>query len=116
MSGGADEATTGSGYIQVLTTVGSEEEAERVSAALIEGRLAACVQVSGPIVSRYRWQGEIEQAREWQCLAKTTLAGYGAVEEAIRQVHPYDEPEIIATPVVAGSPGYLAWIDENVDE
>ncbi|MFN8163598.1 MAG: divalent-cation tolerance protein CutA [Solirubrobacterales bacterium] len=116
MSGGADEAAAGSRYIQVLTTVGSEEEAERVSAALIEGRLAACVQVSGPIVSRYRWQGEIEEAREWQCLAKTTLARYPGVEEAIRQVHAYDEPEIIATPIVAGSPGYLAWIDENAAE
>jgi periplasmic divalent cation tolerance protein len=74
-------------YIQVLTTVGSEEEAERVSSTLVERRLAACVQVSGPIVSRYRWQGKIEKAREWQCLAKTETRLYPQVEAAIRETH-----------------------------
>ena len=101
-------------YVQVLTTAGSEEEAGRIASLLVERRLAACVQVVGPVVSRYRWQGEIEEAREWQCLAKTTRAAYEAVEAAIREVHSYDEPEIIATPIVAGSPGYLAWIGGNV--
>jgi periplasmic divalent cation tolerance protein len=100
--------------VQVLTTAGSEQEAERIAAALVDGRLAACVQVVGPIASRYRWQGEVETAREWQCLAKTTLAVCREVEAAIRAVHSYDEPEIIATPIVAGSPGYLAWIADNV--
>jgi periplasmic divalent cation tolerance protein len=103
-------------YVQVLTTAGSEEEVGRIATALVERRLAACVQVLGPITSRYRWKGEVEQASEWQCLAKTTLARYQAVEEAIRELHPYDEPEIIATPIVAGSAGYLAWIDENVGD
>jgi periplasmic divalent cation tolerance protein len=102
-------------YVQVLTTVGSEGEAGKIASLLVERRLAACVQVAGPVVSRYRWQGEIEEAREWQCLAKTTRAAYEAVEAAIREVHSYDEPEIIATPIVAGSAGYLAWIDENVE-
>jgi periplasmic divalent cation tolerance protein len=103
------------GHVQVLTTVGSEEDAERISAALLERRLAACVQVVGPVLSRYRWQGAIEQAREWQCLIKTGTGAYDAVEAAIAELHPYDEPEIIATPIVTGSAGYLAWIDENVD-
>jgi periplasmic divalent cation tolerance protein len=102
-------------YVQVLTTVGSEEEAGRIASLLVERRLAACVQVAGPIVSRYRWQGEVEEEREWQCLAKTTRAAYEKVEAAIRETHSYEEPEIVATPIVAGSPGYLAWIDENVD-
>jgi periplasmic divalent cation tolerance protein len=101
-------------YVQVLTTAGSEEEAGRIASLLVERRLAACVQVVGPVVSRYRWQGEVEEEREWQCLAKTTRLAYAAVEAAIREAHSYDEPEIIATPIVAGSPGYLAWIDENV--
>jgi periplasmic divalent cation tolerance protein len=105
-----------SDYVQVLTTAGSEEEAGRIAAVLVEKQLAACVQVVGPIVSRYRWQGEVEEEREWQCLAKTTGAAYEAVEAAIREVHSYDEPEIIATPIVAGSAGYLAWIDENVGD
>ncbi|HEY3492312.1 MAG TPA: divalent-cation tolerance protein CutA [Solirubrobacterales bacterium] len=102
--------------LQVLTTTGSEEEAGRIASLLLDRRLAACVQVVGPIVSRYRWQGAIEEDREWQCLAKTTRAAYEAVEKAIRETHSYDEPEIVATPIVAGSAGYLAWIEENVDD
>ncbi len=101
-------------HLQVLTTVGSEEDAERISTALVERRLAACVQTLGPIASRYRWQGKVETAREWQCLAKTDAARYPEVEAAIRKLHPYDEPEIVATPIVAGSAGYLAWLSENV--
>jgi periplasmic divalent cation tolerance protein len=103
-----------SDYLQVLTTVASEEEAGKIAELLVERKLAACVQVVGPVVSRYRWEGEVEEGREWQCLAKTTWAAYEAVEATIREVHSYEEPEIIAIPIVAGSPGYLAWIDENV--
>ena len=102
-------------YVQVLTTVGSEDDAERISIALVERRLAACVQTLGPIASRYRWEGDVETAREWQCLAKTEAARYRQVEEAIRELHPYDEPEIVATPIVAGSAGYMAWVSESVD-
>jgi periplasmic divalent cation tolerance protein len=101
-------------YVQVLTTVASEEDAKRIADDLLDRRLAACVQVVGPILSRYRWQGEIEETREWQCLAKTEAALYEEVEAAIRDLHSYDEPEVIATPVVAGSSGYLAWVSENV--
>lgn len=103
-------------HIQVLTTAGSEEEAGSIAEMLVERRLAACVQVVGPVVSRYRWQGAIEEGREWQCLAKTTRAAYESVEATIREVHSYDEPEIIATPIVAGSTGYLAWIENEVSE
>jgi periplasmic divalent cation tolerance protein len=103
-------------YLQVLTTVGSEEEAERIAAALVERRLAACVQVLGPIVSTYRWRGEIETAREWQCLAKTEARRYEGVETAIRELHSYEEPEIVATPIVAGSAGYLGWVSQNVGD
>ena len=101
-------------YVQVLTTVASEAEAERIGSSLVERRLAACVQTIGPITSRYRWQGKIEQAEEWQCLAKTEAIRYRAVEKAIRELHSYEEPEIIATPIVAGSKGYLDWVSENV--
>jgi periplasmic divalent cation tolerance protein len=101
-------------YIQVLATAGSEEEAERLSAALVERRLAACVQVLGPISSRYRWRGKVEQEREWQCLAKTEAARYPEVEAAIRELHTYEEPEIIATPILEGSAGYLDWISESL--
>lgn len=102
------------GHIQVLTTVGSEEEAERIGALLLEQRLAACVQTVGPILSRYRWQGQLEQAREWQCLAKTEAQLYEQVEGAIRAAHSYEEPEILAIPILAGSRGYLEWVSASV--
>lgn len=101
-------------YLQVLTTAGSEEEAARIASAMVDRRLAACVQVLGPIVSRYRWQDAVEEAEEWQCLAKTEAARYPEVEAAIREAHSYEEPEIVATPIVAGSEGYLRWISAEV--
>jgi periplasmic divalent cation tolerance protein len=103
-------------YLQVLTTTGSEEEAERISAALVERRLAACVQVVGPISSRYRWQGKVEHEREWLCLAKTEASRYDEVEAAIRELHSYDEPEIVATAIVAGSAGYLGWLSDSLGD
>lgn len=104
------------GYVQVLTTAGSEQEAKRICDALVEDRLAACVQVAGPVSSTYRWQGQIERGREWQCLVKTEARLYDEVESAIRRVHSYEEPEILAIPVLAGSIGYLSWISGNVGE
>lgn len=101
-------------HVQVLTTAGSAEEAERIAAALVERRLAACVQTIGPIRSRYRWQGAIEEAEEWQCLAKTEASRYAEVEAAIRELHSYEEPEIVALPIVAGSSGYLSWVSAEL--
>ncbi len=103
-------------YLQVLTTTGSREEAGAIAAALIERRLAACVQISGPVASIYRWRGAIENAEEWHCRAKTAASHWDAVEAAIRELHSYDEPEIVATPIVAGSADYLRWIDESLGE
>jgi periplasmic divalent cation tolerance protein len=96
--------------IQVITTTGSREDAARVARALVEARLAACVQVIGPITSTYWWQGAIEEAAEYLCLAKTRRDRFAAVEAAIRAVHPYDVPEVLAVPVEAGSAAYLAWL------
>jgi len=100
--------------VQVLTTVEKREEAETIARSLVEKRLAACVQIIGPITSTYRWKGEIETAEEWQCLVKTRRELYPQVERAIRRLHSYEVPEIIATPIVAGSADYLEWLDENV--
>jgi len=102
--------------IQVSTTTATKEDAQKIAAALVERRLAACVQVGGPITSVYRWQGIIETSDEWLCTIKTTRAAYEQVEAAIRQLHPYDEPEIIAVPIVAGSAGYLKWLDQQVGD
>jgi periplasmic divalent cation tolerance protein len=101
--------------LQVTVTVGDEAEADAISAALVERRLAACVQTLGPIRSRYRWQGAIEQSQEWLLLVKTTDARYGELEAAVRDLHSYDEPEIVATRLTAGSAGYLAWVAESVE-
>lgn len=95
---------------QVTVTAGSREEADRVAEALLTARLAACVQIVGPIESRYWWEGELESATEWLCLAKSRTALVDAVVTAVRSVHSYDTPEVIATPVVAGDPDYLAWL------
>ncbi|HWP32997.1 MAG TPA: divalent-cation tolerance protein CutA [Solirubrobacterales bacterium] len=97
-------------YLQVSTTTASEEEARRIASALLERRLAACVQVVGPIESRYWWEGKIEDASEWLCLIKTAASRYGEVEATIAELHSYDEPEVVATPIVAGREGYLEWV------
>ena len=102
-------------YVQVLTTVSSEEEAAKIGSALLERRLVACVQTIGPITSRYRWQDKLEEEREWQLLAKTEAGLYEEVEEAIRALHSYEEPEILAIPVLSGSKGYLDWISGSVE-
>jgi periplasmic divalent cation tolerance protein len=102
-------------YIQVVTTTAQREDAERIARTLVEKRLAACVQVLGPIASTYRWHSAIETGEEWQCWAKTRRELYGAVEAAIRRLHPYEAPEILALAVVAGGKDYLAWIDAQVD-
>lgn len=100
-----------SDYIQVVTTTERKEDAERIARALVEARLAACVQVLGPITSTYRWKGAIHASREWQCVAKSRLDLYARLEETIRGAHPYEVPEILALPITAGSQGYLEWLD-----
>ncbi len=102
------------GAICVYTTTETEGQAESIARALIERRLAACVQVHGPIRSTYHWQEKIEHAQEWLCAVKTRGDAYERVEAAIRSLHAYDEPEIIAVPIIAGSAGYLAWLQGEV--
>jgi periplasmic divalent cation tolerance protein len=100
--------------IQVVTTTASQADAEKIAAALVERRLAACVQVSGPLTSCYRWEGAVETAEEWRCTIKTTAELYVRVEQAIRELHPYQVPEILATPVIAGSQRYMDWLAQQV--
>jgi periplasmic divalent cation tolerance protein len=109
------EESSMSQALQVATTTANKSDAERIARALVERRLAACVQVSGPITSTYRWQDAIETATEWLCTIKTTEANYDRVEATIRQLHTYDEPEIIALPIVAGSATYLDWLRDQVN-
>jgi periplasmic divalent cation tolerance protein len=100
--------------IQVMTTTAAQADAEQVARAVLEARLAACVQIIGPLTSLYWWQGEIEQAEEWLCLIKTRADVFADLERAIRSVHPYEVPEIIALPVAAGSADYLTWLNGEV--
>lgn len=99
--------------IQIITTTARPEDAQAIAAYLVEQGLAACAQISGPITSVYRWQGRVETAQEWQCVIKTRAALYVQVEQAIRARHPYETPEILATPVVYGSAAYLDWLAES---
>ena len=102
-------------YIQVVTTTERREDAERIARSLVEERLAACAQVTGPITSTYRWQGKIETAQEWQCWAKSRCNLYDRVEQTIRRLHPYEVPEILAMPIAAGSADYLAWLEAETN-
>lgn len=103
-------------FIQVITTTTERAEANRLARALVEMGLAGCVQIIGPITSVYRWQGAIEEAPEWLCLIKTSRARYAEVEQTIRCLHSYETPEILAIPVLAGSPAYLAWLAAALQE
>jgi periplasmic divalent cation tolerance protein len=101
-------------FLQITTTAANRDEAQRIAATLVERRLAGCVQIIGPVRSVYRWEGRVEEADEWLCLVKTSRDAYAAVEAAIRELHSYECPEIIATPIEAGSAAYLQWLAEQI--
>ncbi len=94
----------------VLTTLPDRDRALQLASALVEARLAACVNVQAGCTSVYRWQGVLETADEVALLIKTTSARYPALEAAIRARHPYELPEIVAVPVTRGLPAYLQWV------
>ncbi len=98
----------------VLTTVPDAATAERLAARLVADRLAACVNVLAPVRSVYRWKGTVETAAEVPLLVKTTRERYAALEDALRALHPYELPEIVALPVAAGLEAYLAWVAEEI--
>lgn len=103
--------------LQVTTTLPDKDKALAIARALVEHRVAACVQVSGPVESVYWWKGMVESASEWVCTAKTHEDLLPRVEQEIRRLHPYELPEIIATPIVGGGRDYLQWlVDELAGE
>ncbi|HWB41573.1 MAG TPA: divalent-cation tolerance protein CutA [Gemmatimonadales bacterium] len=99
---------------QVTTTLPDRDAAQRLGRRLVEERLAACAQVVGPVSSVYWWQGEVETAAEWYCHLKTTAARVPELTTRIRELHPYETPEIIAVPVAEGDAAYLRWVAESV--
>jgi periplasmic divalent cation tolerance protein len=101
--------------VLVLVTCGSRKEARKIARALVGQRLAACVSEIGvPVASTYRWKGKIESANEFLLLIKTTKKRFAAVRDAVRELHSYEVPEIIALPIGAGSRDYLGWIADSV--
>lgn len=101
--------------IVVLVTCGSAKEAGRIARSLVEQRLAACVNLlEVPVRSVYRWKGKVESARELLLVIKSSQKQFGKLESAIKKLHSYDVPEIIALPIVSGSRDYLAWLAESL--
>jgi periplasmic divalent cation tolerance protein len=94
----------------VLTNCPDEDSANALALALVESRLAACVNILPRMQSIYRWQGKVESASEIPLLIKSTVAAYAALEVRIRELHPYEIPEIVALPIDRGLPEFLNWV------
>lgn len=99
--------------LAILTNCPDEATADRIARTLVEQRLAACVNRLAPVISTYRWQGAIEVAAEVPLLIKATRERYPEIEAAIRTMHPYSVPEIVALPLVAGYAPYLRWVADE---
>jgi uncharacterized protein involved in tolerance to divalent cations len=105
------------GKCLVFVTCASAAEAKRIARAIVEARLAACVNIfPGSVNSVYRWKGKVQSARERLLLIKTSQKLLSELQATVQRLHSYDVPEFIAVPVVAGSRAYLAWLDENLKE
>jgi periplasmic divalent cation tolerance protein len=100
--------------IVVLTTCAVESDAERMARALVDGRLAACVNVVPGVRSFYRWKGETESSQEFLLIVKTSRDLFGALCAEMEKLHPYELPELLALPVVAGAENYLSWLQSNL--
>ncbi|RLE69516.1 MAG: divalent-cation tolerance protein CutA [Thermoprotei archaeon] len=99
-------------YIQVFTTIDSKVRAETLAKTLLEKRIAGCIQIIGPITSIYWWNNKIEREKEWILLIKSREKNYKEIERTIKEIHPYQIPEIIAVPIISGSRNYLNWLDK----
>ncbi len=100
--------------VVVLVTCSSAEEAGRIARALVEERLAACVNISSPVRSVYRWQGKVSDAEEVLLVIKTARELFDPVRRAVERLHSYQVPEVICLPVIDGAPNYLNWIGASV--
>ena len=100
-------------YLQVQTTTDTRAEAMEISRAAVEARLAACAQVYGPVTSTYWWENRLERTEEWVVLLKLPVDRYEELAAFLTERHSYDEPEIVAVPIVAGSAAYLNWVLEE---
>ena len=101
-------------YIQVFTTFEKKIDAEKSAKVLVEKRLAGCVQIIGPVSSTYWWKGKVEAEKEWLCIIKSKRALYSKLEKAIKEINPYEIPEIIAVSIIEGSKEYLDWLSSEL--
>ncbi|HVN64809.1 MAG TPA: divalent-cation tolerance protein CutA [Candidatus Binataceae bacterium] len=101
------------GAIAILTTVGRQRQAASIARTLVDEQMAACVNIVGPVRSVYRWQGAVHDDREFLLVIKTRADRYPVVERRIREIHPYELPELIAIGVNRGSKPYLDWLVES---
>jgi len=99
--------------VLVITNVPNREVALNMAQKLIDAHLAACVNVQAPCTSIYHWQGKTESTEEFPLLIKTTSTRYTEVEQMIRELHPYELPEIISVPIERGLPEYLQWVENE---
>jgi periplasmic divalent cation tolerance protein len=113
MAAQGDDATSGAKFLQVQTMTDSRAEAMELAHEAVQARLAACAQVAGPIASTFWWEDTIERAEEWMVMLKLPAERYAELAEFLIERHSYDEPEIIALPIVTGSAGYLEWIAQE---
>ena len=102
-------------YIQVMTTVEHKADAEKIAKTLVEKRIAACVQIIGPLTSYFQWQGKLDSAQEYLCLIKSRMDLFTELEDAIKSMHPYEIPEILATPITKGGKDYLNWLAAELE-
>jgi len=102
-------------YIQVLTTVELKSDAEKIAKNLVEKRLAACVQILGPLTSYFHWQGKLDTASEYLCLIKSRDDLFTELETEIISQHPYEVPEILAMPITKGTENYLNWLASELE-
>jgi len=98
----------------LLTTTASREDAQSIAHTLVSHRIAACVNIVGPIESIYRWKGEVEVAQEYMLIIKTSAERVPTLREELRRVHPYELPELVEFGIEGGLPEYLDWIGESV--
>ena len=101
-------------FIVVITTTSSKENAEEIAKILLANKSAGCVQIIGPISSHYYWQNGLCQDEEWICLIKSSQQNYQTLENIIKEIHPYEVPEIISLPILEGSQTYLSWLNQQL--
>lgn len=104
------KSAMGNRYIQVFTTVPKRSDAELIARILMEKKLSACTQIFGPVTSIYKWKGQTKKSKEWMCILKTRKDKYKMLERVVKEIHPYELPEIIAVPIITGSQDYFDWM------